>query len=75
VAVEPEAGDETVSVHISGQFGSDFPAFIECAECGEYVQVLVRHDPEAILPWAFDCPDCGYENRPDFTEDDPDRRQ
>lgn len=62
-----------MSLHVSGQFADDSTLNIECSECGMYVLALVRFDDEAVQKWAFDCPECGEENRPDLTEDDPDR--
>lgn len=59
-------------MHSSGRFADDFTAFIECDTCGRYELTDIRHDPEAVQPWAFDCPDCGGENRPDLNETDPD---
>lgn len=54
----------------SGQFESEFTAFIECADCGVVEMADCWRDPEYNPSCGFTCSN-GHDNRFDV-EEDPD---
>lgn len=58
----------------SGQFESEFTAFMECSECGWEIKADCWRDPELSPSYGFTCTECSAPNRFEV-EPDPDEER